>query len=105
MGPVNNLSIVELCQSFKSNNKYMIIDSNTFNTYYKNRKTNKTKKRELIIIVITTKKMVKFLDYNNAIQFGIEFKYKIIPKSFKQYKLITIYCIYSKKNTNRYIFM
>ena len=35
--------------------------------------------------------MLPLLYKNNSIQFGIDATFKIIPKYFKKYKLITIY--------------
>ena len=42
--------------------------------------------------------MLSLLNKNNSIQFGIDATFKIIPKCFKKYKLITIYGI--DKNDN-----
>ena len=39
--------------------------------------------------------MLNNLDFEN-IQFGIDFTYKIIPKSLKPYKLMAIYNIQNK---------
>ena len=35
--------------------------------------------------------MIEYLDCKNCTQYGIDFTYKIIPKSLKPYKLMTIY--------------
>ena len=43
--------------------------------------------------------MIKFLDYNNSKFYGIDYTYKIIPRSLKPYKLMVIYSIDKNKNT------
>ena len=42
--------------------------------------------------------MLNNLDFEENIQFGIDYTYKIIPKSFKPFKLMTIYNIQNKTN-------
>ena len=37
--------------------------------------------------------MIKFLDNNKGTQFGLDLTYKVIPNSFRLYKMITLYCI------------
>ena len=43
--------------------------------------------------------MIKYLDYNNSKMYGIDITFKIIPRSFKPYKLMTIYTIDKEKNS------
>ena len=42
--------------------------------------------------------MIKFLDKDNSKQFGLYCTYKIIPTSYKPYKLLTIYSFNEKDN-------
>ena len=42
--------------------------------------------------------MIEYLDCKNCTQYGIDFTYKIIPKSLKPYKLMTIYGFNKEKN-------
>ena len=41
--------------------------------------------------------MIKYLDKKLGTFFGIDMTFKIIPRIFRQYKLMTIYCIDDKK--------
>ena len=49
--------------------------------------------REQKIIIIGHSKMIEYLHYNKDKQFGIDCTFKIIPRSFKPYKLMTIYAL------------
>ena len=42
--------------------------------------------------------MLSLLSYKNNTQYGLDITYKIIPKSFKRYKMMTIYAIENKTN-------
>ena len=50
------------------------------------------------VIVIGTDEMLSLLNYKNYTQFELDTTFKIIPKSFKNYKLMTIYSIENKTN-------
>jgi hypothetical protein len=43
--------------------------------------------------------MIKNLDFNINIQFGVDFTFKIIPNIYKPYKLMTIYYVNRDDNT------
>ena len=57
---------------------------------YKNSK-NEIEHRNQNIIIIYHKDTKKYLDYNNSTQYGLDCTFKIIPKSLKPYKLMTVY--------------
>ena len=42
--------------------------------------------------------MLSLLNYKNNTQYGLDITYKIIPKSFTRYKMMTIYAIDNKTN-------
>ena len=42
--------------------------------------------------------MIKYLNNKNAKQYGIEFTFRIIPRSLKHYKMMTIYVINPRNN-------
>ena len=42
--------------------------------------------------------MIKYLDDKNGKQYGVDFTFKVIPKSFSPYKLMSIYCIDNIEN-------
>ena len=42
--------------------------------------------------------MIEYLSYNKAKQYGIDCTFKIIPRSYKPYKLMTIYALNKEKN-------
>ena len=44
-------------------------------------------------IIISTSNVIKYLDYNNSKMYEIDITFKIIPRSFKPYKLMTIFTI------------
>ena len=54
---------------------------------------SKIEEREQNAIIISTKKMIKYLDKSKENMYGLDFTYKIIPWSFSLYKLMTIYAI------------
>ena len=42
--------------------------------------------------------MIEYLSYKNPKQYGIDCTFKIIPRSYKPYKLMTIYALDNEKN-------
>ena len=92
-GSINNLSLEDLCLNIKHNNKDIIIDSYTIKSEYYNKLNKNSEMREQKIIIIGHCKMIEYLHYNKAKQFGIDCTFKIFPRSFKPYKLMTIYAL------------
>ena len=45
------------------------------------------------IIIISHKNMISLLDQKNSKQFGIDMTYKIIPRSYIPYNLLSLYAI------------
>ena len=97
-GKTQNLSIEEICRSLEKINNNITIEIFPINTEYK-RANNIKEKREQNIIIISTSDMIKYLDYNNSKMYGIDITFKIIPRSFKPYKLMTIYTIDKEKKS------
>ena len=96
-GGVNKYNIEDLCKSIKSYNNEINIDIYPIKTEYKNKK-NEIENREQNIIIIGNKSMLKYLSKENAKQFGLDCTFRIIPRSLKPYKLMTIYAINPEKN-------
>ena len=42
--------------------------------------------------------MIKFLDNNKGTQYGLYLTYKVIPNSFRLYKMMTLYCVDNSDN-------
>ena len=97
LGTSKYSNIIELTKSLKLINKDLNIDVYQIKIEYINKKKENIIK-EKNIIVIGTENMLSLLYKNNSIQFGIDATFKIIPKYFKKYKLITIYG--TDKNNN-----
>ena len=97
LGTSKYSNIIELTKSLKLINKDLNIDVYQIKIEYINKKKENIIK-EKNIIVIGTENMLPLLYKNNSIQFGIDATFKIIPKYFKKYKLITIYG--TDKNNN-----
>ena len=97
-GGVNNLTLEELCKSLAINDNDIRIDIYPIKTEYLNPKSKDSEIREQNIILIGRKNMIKYLDQNICTQYGIDATFKIIPRSLKPYKLLTIYAIDPFKN-------
>ena len=96
-GGVKTYNLVNLCKSIKIYNKDIIIDIFPVKTEYKNKnKEIETKKQNIIIIY--HKEMIQFLSQEKATQFGINCTFRIITKSLKPYKMMTIYAISPNKD-------
>lgn len=50
------------------------------------------------MIVVSRKEMISYLNEKNSIQFWIDCTFKIIPSSYKPYKLMAIYSKGNKDN-------
>ena len=87
LGTTNNKSLEEILESIKIKNNLITVDIHTINVEYINDK-NQKKLRTQKIFIIGHSNMQKYLDSKNAIQFGIDCTYKIIPASYKPYKMI-----------------
>ena len=96
LGTVNNKTIFDICNSLKLNNKDLIVNIYPIHSEYK--KNNIIENREQNIIIIGHKHMIKQLDNEICSQYGIDFTFKIIPKSLKPYKMMSIYAINKKEN-------
>ena len=92
LGVVNNKNIEEICNLIKNNNPDIIVDIYPINTEFKN-KNNKLEKREQKVIVIGKSDMIRYLNSDLSTQYGLDCTYKIIPRSLKPYKLLSIYSI------------
>ena len=91
-GKIKNISIEDLCKSLSIINKEILIDSYNISSENKNTK-NKIEIRRQNIIIISHKEMIKYLNNKNSAQYGFDLTYKIVPKSFSPYKMMTIYYI------------
>ena len=96
-GGVNTLTLEELCLSLKINKNNIIVESYSIKSEYYNNKTKVIEFREQKIILIGHSKMIEYLNYNKAKQYGIDCTFKIIPRSYKTYKLMTIYALDNEK--------
>lgn len=94
----NNLTIEELTKSLKTFREDIIIDIYPINTEYKN-SNNILENREQNIIIISTKETISY--FKSSKQFGLDLTFKIIPISYKPYKLMSIYAI--DKETNKIV--
>lgn len=92
LGTVKNKTIEEVCKTLKYNNNDNIVEIYPINTEYKN-KNNVIQIRNQNIIIIGKKEMMCYLNSEKATQYGIDCTYRIIPRSFKPYKLLSIYAI------------
>ena len=97
IGGIKNSTISEVINSLKLINKNMIIDVFKIKSEYLN-KNKEIENREQEVFLISDNIMIKYLNYEKGKQFGIDCTFKIVPKSFKPYKLMTIYCIDKEKN-------
>ena len=97
IGGVNNLTIEEFCKTLSLNNEKKRIDIYPIKTEYKSN-NSEIKIREQNIIIIGHKDMLQYLDCQKATMNGIDYTYKIIPKSYSLYKLMTIYALQLKVN-------
>ena len=96
----NKINFFDLINCIKDDNNNLIFDIKSFDIKYeyKYNKNNaeKTDIREDKIIVFGTKESILNLDSKNNKEFFIDTTFKIIPKKYKPYKMMTI----SSKNNN-----
>lgn len=97
IGGIKNATIKDITQSLTLLNKDLIIDNFHVKSEYLN-KNKKIEERDQDIILIADKKMITSLDTSKGKQFGIDCTFKVIPKIFKPYKLMTIYSINENEN-------
>ena len=83
---IDNLNILKYI------NKDISIDIIPIKIKYKNN-NNEYEGREQNTIIIYNKNIIKFLDGKNAKMFGLDFTYKIIPRSYSPYKMMSLYAI------------
>lgn len=93
LGGVNNMSLEDICKSLKINDNDIRVDIYTIKSKYKNPKNKQLEYREQNIIVLGKKKMIDYLNSEKYSQYGIDATFKVIPRSLKPYKLITLYAI------------
>ena len=97
LGGVNNYRIEDLCKLIGEKNRIKVSIYPISSEYYN--KTNKqTEIREQNIIILGESNMLKYLNSDIGKFYGIDCTYKIIPRSYKPYKLITIYVFDTKNN-------
>ena len=89
---VKTYNMEDLYNSIKVYNKYFKIDMFPVKTEYKN-KNKEIETKEQNIIIISNKEIIPFLNQKKATQFDIDCSFKIIPKSLKPYKMMTIFAI------------
>ena len=97
LGNVNNLNIEEICKSLQLSDKNIIVEIYPINSEYKN-KSNEIQDRQQNVILIGYKNMLDYLNEEKAFHYGLDFTFKIIPRSFKPYKLMILYAIDTVKN-------
>ena len=97
LGGVNNYRIEDLCKLIGEKNRIKVSIYPISSEYYN--KTNKqTEIREQNIIILGESNMLKYLHSDIGKFYGIDCTYKIIPRSYKPYKLMTIYVFDTKNN-------
>ena len=77
VGVVNNKNIEKICNTFKNNNLDILVDIYPVNPEFKN-KQNIIEKREKKVIIIGKSDMIKYLNSELAMQYGLDCTYKII---------------------------
>ena len=101
LGGFSKLDLEKLCQ--KISNEDIEIKLNSIDIFYEYKtKKNSTEKREEKVFIITTQNMNNKLKDKNIENYFIDITYKIIPKHFKGYKLMTITGV-DKITKNTYI--
>ena len=78
-------------------NKDLIVDIFPIKSEYTN-KNNEIEERAQNIILISEKDMIQYLKDKKGAQLGIDCTFKIIPRVFKPYKLMTIYSVNNENN-------
>ena len=94
MPETRNYILEEILNSIKIDIKDIQINTLQIKVDYI--KNNKIIKIEQKIFIVGLEEMLNNLDFEENLQFGIDFTYKIIPKSFKPFKLMAIYNIQNK---------
>lgn len=89
---------IYICKIFESiNDINIILDIHTISIEYINNKGEKEQRIQKIFI-ISHENMIKYLDYNNCILYGLDCTDQIIPSSFKPLKMMSLYGIDPKTN-------
>lgn len=96
-GATNNSSIEDLYKFISNIDNNIRVDIYPIKTEYYNIKQNIKESKEKYIIFIGHNDMISFLNQKLGKKFGIDITFKIIPKSFKPYKLMFIYVLDKKK--------
>lgn len=91
LGIYNKLDIISLCKKITDEDKNIKVHSvDIFYDYINNK--NKKENREEKVVALTTDLMKAKLSVENINNYFIDVTYKIIPKSFRRYKMMTIAC-------------
>ena len=100
IGKNNKLDFISLCKKIILEDEKKL-EINETDIKYLITINNKTIERKEKIVIITTKKMRQLLKDTNINNYFIDLTYKIIPKSQKPYKLMTITAVDNKENTTK----
>ena len=92
------ISIEDLTKSLKYQNDKIIVDIYPISAEYKTKNNINETRNQNIIIISSTKDMIQFLNSKNSKQCGIDCTFKIMPRSYSGYKLMTIYAAEDKNN-------
>ena len=95
LGGVNNYGFEDLCKLIGEKNRIKVSIYPISSEYY-NKTIKQTEIREQNIIILGESNMLKYLNSDIGKFYGIDCTYKIIPRSYKPYKLITIYVFDTK---------
>lgn len=97
----NKKNFLNLIENIKDENPELNFDIKSIDIKYeynfKKNNIEKSEEREDKLIIFGTKESIKLLDYKNTGEFFVDTTFRIIPKKFKPYKMMTI----SSKNKNK----
>ena len=94
-----NLDIQEVCNALSNLNKDIKVKIFPIDINNKiDKSIDQIISKEQKVIIIGTNYMLSLLNYKNNNQYCFDITYKIIPKSFTRYKMMTIYAIDNKTN-------
>ena len=100
IGKNNKLDFISLCKKIILEDGKKL-EINETDIIYLITINNKTIERKEKIVIITTEKMRQLLKDTNINNYFIDLTYKIIPKTQKPYKLMTITAVDNKENTTK----
>ena len=97
----NNIDLLDLINKINNESLKIEIYSTDIKYKYQNKKNNKSEDREEKIIFFGLKDGIDLLDSEKCYEYFIDSTYKIIPKKFRPYKLMTISTILPNKNMTK----